>query len=257
MISNPQIQHCIACRFPNRIKHCQDSYPAICFRCTVSQHGVFILRLLLEVMHSFISICISIWPQGLNIHLVLTVLRFFPNTILPKDGETKDVLHFEQPHAALSQNSEQHILHPTPFHFAGLHASTAFQRAANVTIPVITGGESRRRRHSSKLKVIHRVRNKPPGIFDSSMSEDPKLSMLPKQQKPNRRYYNGSAEHSLGTTDLTHSLGAFSPSPCCKCFPLFPHTAHPAAVLLPSCISPSVGEDFIYMTFIHLYSIII
>lgn len=121
------------------------------------------------------------------------------------------------------------ILHPTPFHFAALHASTALQTAANVTIPVITGGESWRRRHSSKLKVIHRVGNEPPGIFDSSMSEDPKLSMVPKQQKPNRRHYNGSAEHSLGTTDLTHRLGAFYPSPCWKCFPLFSHTAQPSS----------------------------
>lgn len=113
MTSKPQIQHCIACRFPNRIKHCQGSHPAIRFRCTVSQHSIFIFRPLLEVMHYFISICISIWPQGLYIHLVLTVLRFFPNTILPKDGETKDVLHFEQLHtSALGQNSEWSILHP-------------------------------------------------------------------------------------------------------------------------------------------------
>lgn len=118
MTSKPQTQHCIACRFPNRIKHCQGSHPAIRFRCTISQHGIFIFRPLLEVMHYFISICISIWPQGLYIHLVLTVLRFFPNTILPEDGETKDVLHFEQPHAsALGQNSERSILHPTLFHF--------------------------------------------------------------------------------------------------------------------------------------------
>lgn len=113
------------------------------------------------------------------------------------------------------------------------HARTALQTAANVTIPVITGGESRRRRHSSKIKVIHQVRNEPPGIFDSSMSEDPKLSTLPKQQEPKGRHYNGSAEHSLGITDLTHRLGAFYPSPCCKCFPLFPHTAQPSSSSAP------------------------
>lgn len=234
MTSKPQTQHCIACRFPNRIKHCQGSHPDLRFGCTVSQHGIFLFRPLLEVMHYFISICISIWPQGLYIHLVLTVLRFFPNTILPKDGETKDVLHFEQLHAsALGQNSEQSILHPTLFHSAGLHASSALQTAANVTIPVISGGECQRRRHNSKFKVIHRVRNEPPGIFDSSMSEDPKLSILPKQQEPKGRHYNGSAVHSLGTTDLTHRLGAFYPSPCCKCFPLFPHTAQPSSSFAP------------------------
>lgn len=36
-----------------------------------------------------------------------------------------------------------------------------------------------------------------------------------------------------------------------------PTQPKPAAVLLPSRISPSVGEDFMYKTFIHLYSIII
>lgn len=146
-----------------------------------------------------------------------------------------------------------------PVYFT-LHACVALQTAANVIIPVTAGGESRRRRHSSKPKVIHRVRNEPLGIFDSSMSEDPKLSVLPKQQKLNVRHRNGSAEHTLATAAPARWRVVFYLSPRCKCPSLLPlhsptqqwfrshHKRYVQWERWTSCI---------FKTFIYLYSIII
>ena len=145
-------------------------------------------------------------------------------------------------------------------YFAALHASAALQAAANIVIPVITGGESRRRRHSSKPKVIHQVRNKPLRIFESTMSEDPKLSVLPEQQKLNIRHYNGSAEHSLGTADLTHRLAALYLSPRWKCsslLPLHSPTQQWFCSHHERYVQWERRNSYIFKTFIHLYSIII
>lgn len=136
----------------------------------------------------------------------------------------------------------------------------ALQTATNVIIPVSTGGESRRRRHSSNPKVIRRVRNEPLGIFDSSMSEDPKLSMLPKQQKLNVRHYNGSAEHSLGTADLARRPVALHPSPPSNCPSLLPQhsTIQQQLCFHHEChLQWKRRTSYIFKTFIHLYSILI
>lgn len=188
MTSKPQIQHCIACRFPNRMKHCQGWYSAIPFWCTVYQHGIFIFippLLLLEVTHYFSSICISIWPQGLSIHLVLSALISSQREYCQKKTRQRTHCFFSNlthrlSAESLSRASPILAQWSIPVHFAALRASTTLQTAANVVIPDITGGERWRRRHSSKPKVTHQVTNKPQGIFDSSMSEDPKLSVLPK-----------------------------------------------------------------------------
>lgn len=115
MTSKPQIQHCIACRFPNRMKHCWGWYPAIPFWCTVYQHGIFIFippLLLLEVIHYFISICISIWPQGLSIHLVLSALISSQREYCQK--KTRQRTHRFLSAAALSWIPERSLPYPSP-----------------------------------------------------------------------------------------------------------------------------------------------
>lgn len=268
MTSKPQIQLCITCRFPNRIKHCQGWYPAIPLWRAAYQHSIFIFippLLLLEVIHYLISICISIWPWGLNIQLVLTALvssqrGYCLKKVRQRMHRVSCNLTHRLSAKTVSRASCILARQSIPVYFAALHASAALQTAANVVVLVIAGGESRRRRHSSKPKVTHRVRNKPLGIFDSSTSEDPKLSRLPKQQKLNVRHYNRSAEHSLGTTDLTRRLVALYPSPRCMCLSLFPLHS-PTQQWFCShhecCLQWERRTSYIFKTFIHLYSIII
>lgn len=123
-----------------------------------------------------------------------------------------------------------------PVHSTAPHANTASQTPADI---VIIGGGRRRRWHSSKPKVIHRVRNKPLGIFESL--KIPNFPCYLKKQKLNITYCNGSAEHSLGTTDLARRLVALSPSPHYNCPSLPPCTKEPSSGFT------HIAEDFIYL----------
>lgn len=85
---------------------------------------------------------------------------------------------------------------------AALCPSSALQRAAYVLMLVSRVQRMGGRRRSSKPDVTHPIRNEPLGTFDSSMSEDPKLSMLSSQQKLNLRHFNMAWEVQLSPTDF-------------------------------------------------------